>query len=63
MSALSSAIHNTGHYDPAAPAILDRCRYSNSKVAHDLYRKPLPFDLKPAYALYKALFGEIEDVI
>jgi CHAT domain-containing protein/tetratricopeptide (TPR) repeat protein len=30
---------------------------------HDLFRKPLPFDLGRAHQLYKELFGQIEDLI
>jgi hypothetical protein len=30
---------------------------------HDVLGKPLPFDLARAYALYKGLFGQIEDLI
>jgi CHAT domain-containing protein/tetratricopeptide (TPR) repeat protein len=30
---------------------------------HDVFGKPLPFDLARSYALYKALFGDVEDLI
>jgi CHAT domain-containing protein/tetratricopeptide (TPR) repeat protein len=32
-------------------------------IDHDLFHKPLPFDLERAYMLYKALFGKAEDLI
>jgi CHAT domain-containing protein/tetratricopeptide (TPR) repeat protein len=32
-------------------------------VDHDVFGKPLPFDLARSYALYKALFGDVEDLI
>jgi tetratricopeptide (TPR) repeat protein/CHAT domain-containing protein len=34
-----------------------------TRADHDVFGKALPFDLARAHALYKGLFGEIEDVI
>jgi CHAT domain-containing protein/tetratricopeptide (TPR) repeat protein len=38
-------------------------KLSYSRVDHDVFRKPLPFDLVRAHALYKTLFGPFEDLI
>jgi hypothetical protein len=34
-----------------------------TRTDHDVFRKPLPFDVGHAYELYKRLFGQIEDLI
>jgi len=46
--------------DPHCPDLL-KIEYSHAD--HDVFRKPLPFDLLRAHALYHALFGPIEDLI
>jgi CHAT domain-containing protein len=41
----------------------DLLKVAYTRADHDIDGKPLPFDLGRAYALYKALFGQIEDLI
>jgi CHAT domain-containing protein/tetratricopeptide (TPR) repeat protein len=41
----------------------DLLKVSYTHADHDALGKPLPFDLARAYALYKGLFGQIEDLI
>jgi CHAT domain-containing protein/tetratricopeptide (TPR) repeat protein len=41
----------------------DLLKVTYARVDHDALGKPLPFDLARAYALYKGLFGQIEDLI
>jgi CHAT domain-containing protein/Tfp pilus assembly protein PilF len=41
----------------------DLLKVTYSRADHDVLGKPLPFDLSRANALYKALFGQIEDLI
>jgi CHAT domain-containing protein/Tfp pilus assembly protein PilF len=38
-------------------------KVSYTHADHDVFGKPLPFDLARAYELYKGLFGQIEDLI
>ncbi|MBO0756798.1 MAG: CHAT domain-containing protein, partial [Bradyrhizobiaceae bacterium] len=41
----------------------DLLKITYTRAEHDAFGKPLPFDLARAYALYKGLFGQIEDLI
>jgi CHAT domain-containing protein len=41
----------------------DLLKAAYTKADHDVFRKPLPFDLILANELYKGLFGQIEDLI
>jgi CHAT domain-containing protein/tetratricopeptide (TPR) repeat protein len=41
----------------------DLLKVTYSDADRDVFRKPLPFDLARAHDLYKALFGQIEDLI
>jgi tetratricopeptide (TPR) repeat protein/CHAT domain-containing protein len=41
----------------------DSLKVDYSRVDHDVFGKPLPFDLARAHALYQGLFGQIEDLI
>jgi tetratricopeptide (TPR) repeat protein/CHAT domain-containing protein len=41
----------------------DLLKIAYTHADHDLFGKPLPFDLARAHQLYKGLFGQIEDLI
>jgi CHAT domain-containing protein/tetratricopeptide (TPR) repeat protein len=41
----------------------DLLKIAYTRADHDVFRKPLPFDLARAHSLYKGLFGRIEDLI
>jgi CHAT domain-containing protein len=41
----------------------DLLKVSYTHADHDVFGKPLPFDLARAHDLYKGLFGQIEDLI
>jgi CHAT domain-containing protein/tetratricopeptide (TPR) repeat protein len=41
----------------------DLLKVAYTRPDHDVFGKPLPFDLARAHALYKGLFGPIEDLI
>jgi CHAT domain-containing protein/tetratricopeptide (TPR) repeat protein len=41
----------------------DLLKVEYTRADHEISGKPLPFDLGRAHALYKALFGQIEDLI
>jgi CHAT domain-containing protein/tetratricopeptide (TPR) repeat protein len=41
----------------------DLLKIAYTRADHDVFRKPLPFDLVHAHSLYKGLFGPIEDII
>jgi tetratricopeptide (TPR) repeat protein/CHAT domain-containing protein len=41
----------------------DLLKIAYTRADHDVFRKPLPFDLARAHALYKELFGPIEDLL
>jgi CHAT domain-containing protein/tetratricopeptide (TPR) repeat protein len=41
----------------------DLLKATYTQADHDVFRKPLPFDLARAHELYKALFGQIKDLI
>ena len=41
----------------------DLLKVAYTRADHDVLGKPLPFDLERAHALYRELFGQIEDLI
>jgi tetratricopeptide (TPR) repeat protein/CHAT domain-containing protein len=45
------------------PHCIDLLKVKYTHADHDVFRKPLPFDLALAHALYEGLFDQIEDLI
>jgi CHAT domain-containing protein len=60
VSALRCGIDYQGWTDSHCSDLL---KVTYTRVDHDTLGKPLPFDLARSYALYKGLFGQIEDLV
>jgi CHAT domain-containing protein/tetratricopeptide (TPR) repeat protein len=54
-------VNEKGGWDSAHCGDLLKVAYT--RADHDVFRKPLPFDLVRSYQFYKGLFGQIEDLI
>jgi CHAT domain-containing protein/tetratricopeptide (TPR) repeat protein len=61
VSALRCGLDYEGSWTDAHCSDLLKVAYTRTE--HDVLRKPLPFDLARAHALYKELFGPIEDLL
>jgi CHAT domain-containing protein/tetratricopeptide (TPR) repeat protein len=63
VSALRCGLDYEGAWSAKDSRCSDLLNVGYTRADHDLYGKPLPFDLGRAHALYKGLFGEIEELI
>jgi tetratricopeptide (TPR) repeat protein/CHAT domain-containing protein len=61
VSALRCGLDYQGSWTDSHCADLLKVAYTHAD--HDVFGKPLPFDLARAHELYKGLFGQIEDLI
>jgi tetratricopeptide (TPR) repeat protein/CHAT domain-containing protein len=63
VSALRCGLDYEGAWIARDSHCSDVLHVSYTRADHDMFGKPLPFDLGRAHTLYKALFGQIEDLI
>jgi CHAT domain-containing protein/Tfp pilus assembly protein PilF len=61
VAALRCGLDYAGSWTDSHCADLLKVAYTHAD--HDVFRKPLPFDLGRAHELYEGLFGQIEDLI
>jgi CHAT domain-containing protein/tetratricopeptide (TPR) repeat protein len=63
VSALRCGLDYEGSWSAKDSRCSDLLNHVYARADHDVFGKPLPFDLGRAHALYEALFGQIEDLI